>query len=46
MQACLVIKLRVLEEEGSCEADEATCVGSSGVLMGFGMRFRNSGKVW
>jgi hypothetical protein len=34
-----------LEEEGSGEAGGATGVGSSGALMGFGMRFPNSGKV-
>jgi hypothetical protein len=45
VQACLVLKLGGLEEEGSGEASGATGVGSSGVLMGFGMRFHNSGKV-
>jgi hypothetical protein len=45
VQACLVLKLGGLEEEGSGEAGSATGVGSSGVLMGFGMRFHNSGKA-
>jgi hypothetical protein len=39
VQACLVLKLGGLEEEGSGEAGGVTGVGSSGVLMGFGMRF-------
>jgi hypothetical protein len=45
VQACLVIKLGGLEEEASREVGGATDVGSSGVLMGFGMRFHNFGKV-
>ena len=45
MQACLVLKLGGLEEEVSWEAGGAAGVGSSGVLIGFGMRFLISGKL-
>jgi hypothetical protein len=44
-QTCLVLKLVSLEEEGSEEAGRETCVGSSSVLIGFGMRFYNLGKA-
>jgi hypothetical protein len=43
-QACLVLKLEVWRKKVLGRPVGLLGVGSSGVLMGFGMRFCNSGK--